>query len=139
MEKRGECSYKNAKKTIEFFSPFERLASCFSYNLSTYSDPVARGVDMKVITEKVNTRKYEQLKNEANTIFSKQNFSIRFTTSLDNVAFSLIDNNEAYFPLNPGKHIFEDQSLWTNNKSLIMLAHKYFSSVWQNACDSLSQ
>jgi sugar-specific transcriptional regulator TrmB len=136
MEKRGECSYRNAKKNIEFFSPFRRLESCFSYNLSIYCDPVERGIDMRVITEKVSTRKYEQLKKEAATIFSKKNFNIRFATPFDNVAFSLIDSKEAYFPLDPSKNIFEDQSLWTNNKSLIILARKYFNSVWQHACDT---
>jgi len=139
MEKRGEYSYKNAKNIIEFFSPFTRLASCFSYNLSIYSDPVERGVGMRVITEKVSAVQYEKLKKEAATIFSKQNFCLRFATPFDNVAFSIIDSKEAYFPLNPYKNLFDDQTLWTNNKSLITLAHKYFSGAWKRASENLNQ
>ena len=139
MEMRAECSYKNAKETIEFFSPFRRLASCFSNNLGVYEDPVERGVDMRVITEKVNTNQFEQLEKDAATVFSKQNFNIRFATPFDNVAFSLIDSKEAYFPLCASKSVFEDKTLWTNNKSLITLAHKYFSAVWNGASANLSQ
>ena len=87
---------------------------------------------MKVITEKVDACQYERLKEEAATIFNKQNFSLRFANPLDNVAFSIIDGKEAYFQLNPDKSLFDDQSLWTNNKSLIILAHKYFSYNWKN-------
>jgi sugar-specific transcriptional regulator TrmB len=133
METRGESSYRNAKKTIEFFAPFKRLVSCFTYNYRAYSEPIKRGVEMRAITEKVDTYQYQQIKKEAVNIFSGKNFSLRFVAQLDNVAFSLIDGKELYFPLNPDKSLYEDQSLWTNNKSLITMTHKYFSMNWKKA------
>lgn len=129
MENRGKRSYNNAKKSIEFFCPFQRLVNAFSYNINIYGAAVERGVDMKVITEKVDADQYELLKRSVNFI-SRRNFSLRVAAPFDRVAFSIIDGKEIFMAVNPDKSVFEDHTLWSNNKSLIALAHKYFDFNW---------
>jgi sugar-specific transcriptional regulator TrmB len=135
MQNRGEDSYANAEKSVEFFAPFKRLAGCFTYDIDVYRKAVERGVDMRAITEKVAPYKYARLQKKASALFSKRNFSLRIAIPFDKVAFSIIDDREAYFPLDPEKSLFEDQSLWTNNRFLIALAHKYFSMIWDRAIE----
>lgn len=139
MANRGGESYRNARKTIDYFSPFERLVSALSCDLKVYVDAVRRGVRMRVITEKLNIHDYDLLRKEAAELFSQKDFIVKTIDPFDsNVAFSIIDKKEAYFPLDPKKSLFADQSLWTNNAALIALAEDHFKSNWTRAIN-LSQ
>ena len=134
MANRGGESYRNARKTIDYFSPFERLVSALSCDLEVYMDAVRRGVRMRVITEKLKIHDYDLLREKATELFSQKNFIVKNIDPFDSkVAFSIIDDKEAYFPLDPKKSLFADQSLWTNNAALIALAEDYFKTNWARA------
>jgi len=135
MENKGGHSYANAKKCIRFFAAFERLEGAFAYNTDVYIDALERGVEMRVITEKVDDNQYVQLKNVAASLFSRKSFNVKFVHRLDNLAISIIDDKEAYFALDPKKTIFDDMLLWTNNKSMTALASHYFDGVWSSALE----
>ena len=97
-----------------------------------------RDVEMRVITEKVDALEYMQLKKVAASLFSRKNFEVRYVCPLDNLVISIIDDKESYFALDPNKSVFDDQLLWTNNKSLTLLACKYFDNHWNSAIKSLN-
>jgi sugar-specific transcriptional regulator TrmB len=135
MENRGRHSYANAKKCIRFLAPVKRLADAFTYHIDVYSDAVDRDVEMRVITEKIDNSEYIQLRKTAAALFSQKNFEMKFVSPLDALAISIIDDKESYFALDPKKRIFDDQLLWTNNESLILLACKYFDGLWNFAAE----
>ena len=130
MENRGQYSYKKAKKNIDFLGSFRRIADAFTYNITVYNEAVKRGVLMNVITDKPEVFEFERLKKEANILFSKKTFNLKFAAQPVNIAISIIDNKEAYFALNPERNIFEDQLLWTNNSTIITLAKEHFMTSW---------
>lgn len=133
MENRGRYSYRNAKKTIDYLASFERLEGAFTCNLQVYNEAVKRDVYMRVITNKPKISRFEQLKKDAHTLFSKQTFYLKFAMEPVNMAISIIDSKEAYFALKPEKNIFEDLLLWTNNTSIISLAKEHFETTWNHA------
>ena len=133
MENRGRYSYRNAKKTIDYLASFERLEDAFTCNVQVYNESVKRGVYMRVITDKPKSSRFEQLKKDAHTLFSKQTFNFKFAMEPVNMAISIIDSKEAYFALNPEKSIYEELLLWTNNTSIISLAKEHFETTWDHA------
>jgi sugar-specific transcriptional regulator TrmB len=135
IEGRGEISYKNVTNTIGFFCPYKRLISVFDRNACVYDDAIKRGVQMRVITEKLDAGQYEQLKKVAGPLFSRQNFILKSATPLDNMAISILDDKEVYFGLYPDKIIIEELLLWSNNPAMILLAQKYFEVVWNSAIE----
>src|SRR5208337_1577477 len=128
--------YRNARKTIDYFSPFRRLVSALAHDIEVYADVVKRGVLMRVITEKLNINDYDLLRRESGGLFSGKNFIVKSIDPFDSmIAFSIIDEKEAYFPFDPSKSLFEDQTLWTDNASLIALAERYFKMNWMQAAN----
>jgi hypothetical protein len=132
MEGRGANSYKNARDAVEIIGPMKRILGIFAYNLGIYSDIVQKGVQLKVITDKPDAYQYEQLIKETAALFPRQNFNLRSVTALPEIGLSIIDGKEIYFCLYPGKSLFEDILLWSNSPPLIVLAQKYFETVWNS-------
>jgi len=130
MESRGKFSYQNAKREIDFLASTERLLGAFWANLSVYDEAVTRGVFIRVLTEKLSAKQMVQLKKIAAPLLAKPNFLVTTTTQTVEATISIIDNKEAYLALGPQKTIFEDELLWTNNPTMILLAKSYFDANW---------
>ena len=133
MESRGKISYKNAKRQIDFLASSERMLGAFGANLSVYDEAVRRGVFMRVLTEKLNAKQVERLKKVANPLLAKPNFTVTTTTQTIKATISIIDCKEAYFTLGSQKAIYEDELLWTNNSTMVLLAKSYFDANWTSA------
>lgn len=103
--KKGGHSYANAKTYIRYLAASKRLAGAFGHNIDVYRHALDRGVEMRVITQKIENYEYMRLKKVAAALFSRKNLEARFVSSLDSMAISIIDDKESYFALYPKKTI----------------------------------
>ncbi len=93
-----------------------------------------RKINYRFIVEKAPSEEVKEAGNKLWNIYPT--FQARFLTQMPKTVFGLYDDRELFVIVDPKMDISGSPALWTNNPSLVGLAHDYFEMLWETASEN---
>lgn len=132
--------FNNAQKTISLITSNKRLSQKLYSFAEEIKKAAAKGVKIRIITEKNETEKHLDLTNKLTKNHKqKPHFKIKHIHKPPPAVIAVFDKKEAIIIAHPNATLTESPALWSNNPSLIELTHNYFETTWTTATQNKNQ
>jgi sugar-specific transcriptional regulator TrmB len=127
----------NAQKTVSFITSKQRFSQKLYSLIEEFKKATAKGVKIRILIEKTNPETHwnptnKPTKNPKETA----SFEIRYIINPPPVVMSVFDNKEVILVASANAGLTESPALWSNNPSLVELAHNYFEILWITAIET---
>jgi len=121
----------NTQKTISFITSKQRFTQKLYSLGEEIKAAIARGATINFLMENNNTKKNTEPTDKLTKKHKEHpNFKIKYTHNPPPVVMSIRDKKEAIIVSSANASLTESPALWSNNPSLIELAHNYFTITW---------
>jgi sugar-specific transcriptional regulator TrmB len=129
-----------AEKSVSFITSKQRLSQKLYSLAEEFQEAIAKGVKIRILTEKTETeRPTVSSSKPVKNIKANNSFKVRYLNAPPPVVMSVFDNKEVIIVASAKAGLTESPALWSNNLSLVELAHNYFEILWITALKSKNQ
>jgi sugar-specific transcriptional regulator TrmB len=130
----------NAQKTVSLITSKQRFSQKLYTLAKEFKKAANKSVKIRILMEKNETEKHQPTPNK----LPKNNketptFEVKYTTTPPPVVMALFDNKEVVIVASANSGLTESPALWSNNNSLVELAHSYFEIMWLTAIENENQ
>ena len=126
---RIERATKTAQASVFIFTPWIELTQWVSRDFAHFKEALARGVEIRWITEKSAP---SNLQSEALGVLAKApKFRVGYIANPFAERFGIFDGKELFIATVTKPNAGESPALWTNNSGLIRILEDYFKMKWK--------
>ena len=130
--------FKAAQKNIAIITSNKRFSQRLYSSAHEYKNLVTESVKVRVIMEKGEAEKHLGLLNElAKSYKEKVSIEVKYIRNPPPVAMAVVDKKEVIIVASASAALTDAPSLWSNNTSLVELAHSYFETMWLKSRESI--
>lgn len=128
------------KKSLSLITSKQRFSQKLYSLAEEFQKAVSKGVNIRILMDKTDTEKYRGLSNKlAKNYKDSPSFEVRYITAPPPVVMAVFDNKEVIIVASANSGLAESPALWSNNLSLVELAHSYFEMMWLTAIENENQ
>jgi sugar-specific transcriptional regulator TrmB len=121
---------KNTRWSIDIVTTTQRFLQAMELFFEIYEKALERGVEVKVITEKVGN---ETLPENVQSLLPKPNFRLRCVVTRPPANLAIFDKREAFVAVIPAASLAESPAIWTNYPSFLAMYQDHFETMWGQA------
>ena len=126
--------FDNAQKNIKIITSNKRFTQRLYFFADEPKNTTAEKLKMRVIMDKDEPENYQDLIDEVLKSYKgKISFEAKYIPKPPPTVMAVIDKKEVIIVASPNKALTESPALWSNNPSLVEIAHGYFEMMWQKA------
>ena len=128
---RMKHQHKNVKLYVDVLSTPQRWLQILNECLHDYENALSRGVQYRVVLDscKQDIGHHKNIQ----TLLSKANVYLKFSSSTLCVNAAIFDGKEASFCFYPSKPLQESPIIWTNHPSFLVMFQSYFENIWASS------
>jgi sugar-specific transcriptional regulator TrmB len=137
MEKKLTNGIDKAQISIDITSEYRHITFELFKNRRIFEKALARGVRVRVITEKNENENEKAIERMTQTLRKSPLFEIRDTLSRVQATLAIFDGKEVNLCLVEPPENVGVPSLWSNNRPFAKVFAEYFEELWKKAQDAL--
>ena len=122
------------EKTASFITTKQRLPQKLYSLTEEIQKATTKNIKIRILTEKNQNENPTPTKPTKNN--KTNNLKIRYLNTPPPVVMALFDNKEVIIVASAKAGLTESPALWSNNQSLVELAHNYFEILWITAIET---
>ena len=126
--------FNNAQKNINIITSNKRFTQRLYFFADEPKNTTGQTLKMRVIMNKGEPENYQNLVNQVLKSYKgKINFETKYIPKPPPTVMAVIDKKEVIIVASPNKGLTDSPALWSNNPSLVEIAHGYFEMMWLKA------
>lgn len=126
--------FDNAQKNVKIITSNKRFTQRLYFLAEEPKNTTAETLKIQVIMDKGEPENYQDLIEEVLKSYKgKLSFEAKYTPKPPPTVMAIIDKKEVIIIASPSKALTDSPALWSNNPSLVEIAHGYFEMMWHKA------
>jgi sugar-specific transcriptional regulator TrmB len=125
-----------AQKTVSFITSKQRFSQKLYVLGEEFKEAAAKGVTIQILMERSEAEKHSGLADKLTKTYKETTFEVKYVRGPPPVVMAVFDRKEVIIIAAANAGLTESPALWSNNPSIVELAHNYFEMTWLTAFES---